>query len=109
VLILANLLSAIAVILQIILQSLLILVGIRVILSWVNPDPYNPIVRFVVSITDPLLEVLKPLRRYLNPPSSRIDFMPFVLVLIIIFLQYFLVQLLIDYSAQLRLEALYTK
>lgn len=101
-LILANLLNSIAVILGIILQTLIILISIRVILSWVNPDPYNPIVRFITSISDPMLELIRPLGRYVNPRGSRLDLLPLVLVLILIFLQSFLVQSLHDYAFQLR-------
>ena len=104
--ILANFLNSIAVILGIILQTLIILVIVRVILSWVSPDPHNPIVRFIVSVTDPFLRLISPLGRYVNPKGSRIDLLPLVLMLILIFLQSFLVQLLRDYAYQMRQSAL---
>ncbi|MBF0184129.1 MAG: YggT family protein [Magnetococcales bacterium] len=50
---------------------------IRVLLSWVNPDPYNPIVQFLVRATDPVLE---PLRRLL-PAVAGLDLSPIVALL----------------------------
>ncbi|MEO5362819.1 MAG: YggT family protein [Magnetococcus sp. DMHC-8] len=50
---------------------------IRILLSWVNPDPYNPIVQFLVRSTDPVLE---PLRR-LIPPVAGLDLSPVVALL----------------------------
>ena len=103
--ILSHFLNSISVILEIILQTLILLVTIRVILSWVNPDPYNPIVRFIIGVTDPLLAVLNPFRKYFNPAGSRIDWTPLVLVLLLVFLQYFLVPILKDYAFELRRAA----
>lgn len=104
--IIANFLNSIAVILGIIFQTLIILVTIRVVLSWVNPDPYNPIVRFIVAVTEPLLNLIRPLGKYVNPRGSRVDLLPLVLVLLLIFMQSFLVQVLRDYAMQLRQAAL---
>ncbi|MBI5190066.1 MAG: YggT family protein [Nitrospirae bacterium] len=56
------------------------------VLSWVNPDPYNPIVRFLYSATEP---VLRPIRRRL--PMLGIDFSPLIVCVAIKFLQIFLV------------------
>jgi len=56
----------------------------RAIISWVNPDPYNPIVRFLHSATDP---VLSRIRRILPLHFSGIDFSPIVLLLALSFLQ----------------------
>lgn len=94
----ANFIFAIAKILEMILSFFLFFVIIRAILSWVNPDPYNPIVRFLTETTDPLL---RPLRRIL-PRLGAVDFSPLLLLLILYFLQYFLVGSLIDYSNSLR-------
>lgn len=55
----------------------------RILLSWVNPDPYNPIVQFLIKATDPVLE---PLRR-LIPPLGGMDFSPIVALIGISFLQ----------------------
>ena len=55
---------------------------IRVLISWINPDPYNPIVQFLRSVTDPALEGLRRmLPRFLW--SSGLDFTPLVLILLL--------------------------
>ena len=64
-----------------------IIIG-RAIISWVNADPYNPIVRFLYEATEPLLSRI----RNLIPLSmGGIDFSPMILILVIMFLQSFLV------------------
>ncbi len=60
-----------------------IIIG-RAILSWVNPDPYNPIVRFLHSATDP---VLYRIQRWIPMTFSGIDFSPLVLLVALTFLQ----------------------
>lgn len=55
---------------------------IRALLSWVSPDPYNPVVRFIVRITEP---VMAPFRR-LIPPIHGFDLSPIVALLVIQFL-----------------------
>ena len=47
-----NLLAAIAKILDVVLSIFMWIVIARAILSWVSPDPYNPIVRFIHNITE---------------------------------------------------------
>lgn len=82
-----NFLNAVATLINVILGAYIwILIG-RVIISWVNADPYNPIVRFLYEITEPPLRYI---RRFL-PPLGGFDFSPMILVLLIIFLQSFLV------------------
>ena len=55
---------------------------IRVVISWINPDPYNPIVRFLRSITDPALDGLRRfVPRFLW--STGLDFTPLLLILLI--------------------------
>jgi len=66
----------------------------RAVISWVNPDPYNPIVRFLNSITEP---VLYPIRRRIPIHFGGIDFSPVLVIMAIIFLQTFLVQSLIQW------------
>jgi YggT family protein len=67
----------------------------RAILSWVNPDPYNPIVRFLYNVTEPVLSYLK---RRLPLIYGGLDLSPLVVLAVIIFLKVFLVQTLIDYA-----------
>lgn len=64
---------------------------IRALLSWVNPDPYNPIVRFLYQVTEP---VLRPIRRRLPTWQMGVDFSPLVVIAIIYFLQRLLVPVL---------------
>lgn len=66
----------------------LIIIG-RVVISWVNADPYNPIVRFIYEATEPLLGRI---RRILPLSFGGIDFSPVILIMVITFLQSFLVQ-----------------
>jgi YggT family protein len=70
----------------------------RAVLSWVSPDPYNPIIRFVHNVTEP---VLYPIRRRLPLGFGGIDFSPLVVLLVIIFLQSFLVNSLARLAATL--------
>ena len=55
-----NLFQAVEFILDTVLTLYMWIIIISALLSWVNPDPYNPIVRFLYSVTDP---VLRPVRR----------------------------------------------
>ena len=86
--ILGNFLSATAQILKIILELYMWIMIIRSLLSWVNPDPYNPIVQFLTSITEP---VLYRVRQLMPMSGAGIDFSPMIVILLIIFLQSFLV------------------
>ncbi len=74
------------------------LIIIRALISWVNPDPYNPIVIFLKRSTDP---VLAPLRRKI-PPLGGIDFSPLIAIFILIFFRSFVVKTLIDLGMRLR-------
>ncbi len=93
-----NLLMAIATILNIVLSAYMWIVIISALLSWVNPDPYNPIVRFLHAVTEP---VLRPIRRRIGY-GIGIDFSPMVVILAILFVKYFLVASLIDVANRLR-------
>lgn len=66
-----------------VLNGYMWLIVARAVLSWVNPDPYNPIVRFIHNVTEP---VLYRLRSRLPLYFGGIDFTPMVLILAIIFL-----------------------
>lgn len=99
--VMANFLKALAVVLNFGLTIYMWIVIIRALISWVSPDPYNPIVVFLRRATDP---VLYPIRRRLpySFQKTGIDFSPLVLLGIIFFLQYFLVETLYDLAARLR-------
>jgi len=70
------------------LYELLILV--RVLFSWIRPDPYNPIVRVVHQLTDPVME---PLRRII-PPMGMVDITPIVALILISIIQQLVVGVL---------------
>ncbi len=96
--VIANFLAAIAKILDIALSLYMWVIIIRALISWVNPDPYNPIVRFLNSITEP---VLYPIRRRVPIYLGGIDFSPIIVILAIIFLKAFLVRSLIQLATRL--------
>lgn len=81
-----NLLSAVASVLDMLLSAYMWIIVASALISWVNPDPYNPIVRFLYSATEP---VLRPIRKRL--PMSGIDFSPLIAIAAIYFIQIFVV------------------
>ena len=95
----SNFLSALASILDILLTILHWLILIRALISWVNPDPYNPIVQFLNKMTEP---ILYPIRK-LVPLNFRfgIDISPLIALLIIWFLKLFLISTLFDFASRL--------
>jgi len=97
--ILSNLIMAIAKILSIILSIYMWVIIIRAVVSWVNPDPFNPIIRVLYQVTEP---VLWRIRKILPLQFGGIDFSPFLLVLVIIFLQQFLVNSLLELAIHIR-------
>jgi YggT family protein len=96
--VLSNLLIAVAKILDIGLSLYMWIIIARAVISWVNPDPYNTIVRILNSITEP---VLYPIRRRLPLSLGGIDFSPIIVILGIIFVQSFLVQTLYQFAARM--------
>ncbi len=95
----ANLLLAIAQILDIALTAYMWIVIISAVVSWVNPDPYNPIIRFLRAVTEP---VYRPIRRIIGYRLGPIDISPMVVILAIIFVQKFLVSSLIEFAYKLK-------
>ncbi len=94
--IISNLLTAIAMVIDYALIIFMWIVVARAVLSWVNPDPYNPIVRFIHNVTEP---VLYQIRRRIPLNFGGIDLSPIVVFLIIIFLRKFLVTSLYGLAA----------
>ncbi len=92
--IIGNFLSGIAQVLNMLLSLYMWIIIARAVLSWVNPDPYNPIVRFINQATEP---VLYQVRRYL-PSFGGIDFSPIVVLLLIVFLREAVVTSLLQLS-----------
>ena len=96
--VLANLLGAVADVLNLVLQLYMWILIARAILSWVSPDPRNPIVRFLYNATEPLLYRV---RRVVPLFAGGIDFSPIVVIIGIVFLQRFLVVSLQQLAASL--------
>jgi len=95
-----NIILGIAKVLRIVLDFYFWVIIIRALLSWVNPDPYNPIVQFLTRITEP---VLRPIRKLVPPwKLGGLDLSPFVVILIIYFLEFALVDNLRDWGMSLK-------
>jgi YggT family protein len=88
-------LLALAKVLDVVLVLYMWIVIARAVLSWVSPDPYNPIVRFINTVTEP---VLYRIRRVLPVSFGGIDFSPILVFLVIIFCRTFIVNSLLSLS-----------
>jgi len=97
--ILGNLLLGVANILDIVLTVYMWIVIIAALMSWVNPDPYNPIVKFLRGVTEP---VLSRVRRIIGFRLGIIDISPMIVILAIIFIKYFFVTSLIELAYKLK-------
>lgn len=84
-------LSALATILNYALSLYLFIIIARAVLSWVNPDPYNPIVRFIHNVTEPVLYLI---RSRFPMVFGGVDLSPMIVFFVIVFLQKFLVSTL---------------
>jgi YggT family protein len=78
-----NVLSALATVIHYVLEIYMYVVIARALISWVSPDPWNPIVQFLEKVTEP---ALAPIRRIIGWRLG-LDLSPFILILILIFLQ----------------------
>lgn len=98
-----NFLTALASVLHMLLQAYIWVVIIRALISWVNPDPWNPIVQMLNRLTDPLLEpIRRKLFRVMGYGGMGIDISPLVLIAAIYFLDFFLVGTLTDIGMKMR-------
>lgn len=95
--ILGYFLQALAAVIDVVLTMAMIVVIARAVLSWVSPDPYNPIVRIINQFSEPLLF---PVRKRV-PYFSGIDFSPLIVLLMIMFLNNFLVPTLQRIAVQM--------
>lgn len=96
--IIGNFLYAAAYVADIALELYMWAIIISALLSWVNPDPYNPIVRFLYKVTEP---VLYPLRRSMGAMGG-LDLSPMIVILVIIFIRRFLIASLFDIAMRLK-------
>ena len=95
--VLGNLLEAIAFILNTALTIYMWIIIVSSLLTWVNPDPYNPIVRFLYSVTDP---VLRPIRKRLGM-AMGIDISPLIVIFAIMFARSFIIKTLYDLASKM--------
>jgi len=93
-----NFLTAVAYVLSKALSIYMWIIIARALISWVTPDPYNPIVRFLVSVTEPVLYFI---RRKLPVYLGGMDFSPVIAILVIYFLQIFLVRSLMELALRI--------
>jgi YggT family protein len=96
--ILGNFILAVAKLINFVFDAYIIIIFARAVISWVNADPYNPIVRFLIQATDPLLSRI---RRYV-PSLGGLDLSPIILILALLFLQNLLVPTLQQIAISLR-------
>jgi YggT family protein len=89
---------ALAKVLNMVLTLYLFIIVARAVLSWVNPDPFNPIVRFIHNVTEP---VLRPIRQRIPVTYAGFDFSPMIVFLAIMFLNAWLVPGLRDMGSSL--------
>ena len=84
-------LRAVASLLDVVIVAYIWIIIARAILSWVSPDPYNPLVRFLNRVTEP---VLRPVRERLSAFQLGLDFSPMIVILALYFVKEFLVPVL---------------
>ena len=84
--------SALYQVINLVFQVYILIVVARVLVSWVNPDPYNPIVRFLHNATEPVLDRI---RRVLPLEFGGIDLSPIALLLCLSLLQQAVLQLIV--------------
>lgn len=84
-------LIAAAVVIDKLLSAYMLVVIVRALLSWVRPDPYNPIVRFINGLVDP---VTYRISRVIPTRVGMIDLSPLILFALIMFVQAFLARVI---------------
>jgi YggT family protein len=94
-----NLILTIAEILNFLLTAYMWIIIVAALISWVSPDPYNPIVRLLYRATEP---VLRPIRRLVGNRLGPIDISPLIVVLVIMFVKRFLVVSLIEIAYKIK-------
>jgi YggT family protein len=95
--VMSNVLQGLATVLDTVLWLYMWVIIARALISWVNPDPWNPIVQFLERVTEP---ILAPIRRWIGWRMG-IDLSPIIAILIISFLQIAVVKTLSDFAHQM--------
>lgn len=98
-LIIGNLLMGVARIADMLLDLYKWIVIVAALISWVSPDPYNPVVRFLRNVTEP---VFRPIRRLFGNRLGPIDISPIVVILAILFIQMVLIRSLIEIGIKIK-------
>jgi YggT family protein len=98
VFVLGNLLNAVAWVLDNIITLYILIIVINALLSWVRPDPFNPIVRLLGTLSDFICD---PIRRLIPMHSLGVDLSPIVAVLFLYFTKLFVVQTLHDLASRM--------
>ncbi len=94
-----NLVNAIALVIHSVLTLYMWIVIIAALITWVNPDPYNPIVRFLFAVTEPVFRMVRKALPF--SAMGGIDFTPIIVLLAIMFLDSFLVPTLMKIGADM--------
>ncbi|PAF50633.1 YggT family protein [Helicobacter sp. 13S00477-4] len=95
----SSILSAIATILHTLITLYIWVVIIATLISWVRPDPYNPIVQIFYKLTESVYEKI---RKKIPLIYKGIDFTPLIIIIILQFLDLTLVRILFEYAEKLR-------
>ncbi len=90
--------NGVAYILDILLNIYFWILLIRAVLSWIQPNPYNPLVRTIYKLVDP---VTYRISRIIPTRVGMIDFAPFILMILIVFLQRFLIRSLFELGTRI--------
>jgi YggT family protein len=96
--VLANFLNAVAYVLEFVINIYMYIIIARAILSWVNPDPYNPIVRFLYQVTEPVLSRV----RSRLPNMGGLDLAPVIVLIFIVFLQKFVINSIFEMVSKMK-------
>ncbi len=92
-------LIAVASIIEKLLSVYMLIVVVRALVSWVRPDPHNPVVRFLNALVDP---VTYRISRIIPTRIGMVDISPLILLALIWFVQSFLFRVVIDVGSRLR-------
>jgi YggT family protein len=95
----ANFVAALANLLDLVITVYIYVIIARALISWVSPDPYNPVVRFLYRVTEP---VLRPIRYRMPSLAIGLDLSPMILILVLYFVKSFVVASLYELARELR-------
>jgi len=96
--VLSTFLLAVAEILEVIINIYIWVIIIASLISWVQPDPYNPIVQILNRITSPVYNLI---RRYIPTVIGGIDLAPIIIILALQFINLFFINLLFTFARSL--------